>query len=340
MKRIYSVLSIVFISVLFISLTGCGGDDSANKNAAPDVPKLWPLTHIVSDNVVSRPAVSVKIENDPLARPQTGLQSADIVWETMIEGGVTRFVAVYNSQMPENVGPVRSLRIADGSIAGPMKGLIVFSGSNGQRFQQVARDAGLQTIEEDASAKGFFRIGDNAPHNDYYVLKDALEQADANHKVAPEPQFLYAQTGQVTTPEEVGIPITHMTDVMSGMFTTNWDYDAKDKVYKRSQEDAPFMDKITDKQVTATNVIALEVGTKGTPEIDPAGNPEMEMEVVGGGNGKVMVGGKALDIKWEKKDSKSLLSFTTLDGKEVLLAPGNTWVVLVPKNDGGNISIK
>ncbi|MDR3116561.1 MAG: DUF3048 domain-containing protein [Bifidobacteriaceae bacterium] len=338
-KKILGVFAALSSFILALALSSCGQGD-ADKNAAPDAPKFWPLTHILATDVADRPAVSVKIENDPDARPQTGLQDADIVWETMIEGGVTRFIAVFNSKMPKTVGPVRSLRIADGPIVSPMNGLIVFSGSNGQRFQQVARDAGTQTIEEDAGAKGFFREGLNAPHNDYYTLQDALDQADNEHKKAPNSQFLYTQTDQPSTAELVGVSATKMTDVMSGMFTTKWEYDAKDKTYKRFQDDSPFIDKLTNKQITAKNVIALEMGTKGTPEIDPAGHPEMEMEAVGKGDGKIMVGGKILDIKWEKKDAKTLLSFTTLDGKEVLLSPGNTWIVLVPKNDGGSISYK
>jgi hypothetical protein len=330
-------LSITFVLILGISLSSCA--NPADKNGAPDVPKFWPLTHVLADNVVNRPAVSVKIENDPEARPQTGLQDADIVWETMIEGGVTRFIAVFNSKMPENVGPVRSLRIADGPITGPMKGLIVFSGSNGQRFQQIARDAGTQTIEEDAGAKGFFREGLNAPHNDYYTLKDALDQADKDHKAAPQSQFAFAPEGQLSTPETNGKDATQMVDTMSQMFVTGWDYNAKDKVYKRTQEGAPFTDKLTNKEITAQNVVALKMDTSGAPEIDPAGNPEMQMHPVGKGTGKVMSGGKVLDIKWEKKDDKSLLKLTTLDGKEVQLIPGNVWVVLVP-NDGGDIQVK
>ncbi|MDR2799075.1 MAG: DUF3048 domain-containing protein [Bifidobacteriaceae bacterium] len=337
MKKFYSLLSATFVLILGISLSSCA--EPVDKNGAPDVPKFWPLTHVLSDDVVNRPAVSVKIENDPEARPQTGLQDADIVWETMIEGGVTRFIAVYNSKIPENVGPVRSLRIADGPIAGPMKGLIVYSGSNGQRFQQIARDAGSQTIEEDAGNKGFFREGLNAPHNDYYTLKDALDQADKSHKEAPESQFEFTQEGQPSTPQALGKDAKEMVDTMSQMFVTGWDYDAKAKAYKRTQEGAPFIDKLTNKQVTAENVIALKMDTSGTPEIDPAGNPEMQMHAVGSGTGKVMSGGKVLDIKWEKKDDKSLLKLFTLEGKEVQLTPGNVWVVLVP-NDGGDIQVK
>ncbi|MDR3152210.1 MAG: DUF3048 domain-containing protein [Bifidobacteriaceae bacterium] len=336
-KKISGIFIALALCLSTAMLSSCGQND-VDKNAAPNAPKFWPLTHILATDVVERPAVSVKIENDPEARPQTGLQDADIVWETMIEGGITRFIAVYNSKMPKTVGPVRSLRIADGAIVGPMNGLIVFSGSNGQRFQQTARESGTQTIEEDAGAKGFSREGLNAPHNDYYTLQDALNQADNEHKKAPEPQFSYTQTDQMSTAELVGIPATKMTDIMSGMFTTKWEYDAENKAYRRFQEDSPFMDKLTNKQITAKNVIALEMETKGTPEIDPAGHPEMEMEAVGKGEGKIMIGGKVLDIKWEKKDAKALLKLTTLDGKEILLSPGNTWIDLVPKNDGGSIT--
>src|SRR5690606_521307 len=85
------------------------------KTAAPDavVPLTWPLTGVSTAEVADRPAMNVKIENSAAARPQTGLGSADVVWEEMVEGGITRLVAVFHSQVPETLGPIRSLRPMD-----------------------------------------------------------------------------------------------------------------------------------------------------------------------------------------------------------------------------------
>src|SRR3712207_2257043 len=95
--------------------------------AAPVPPPavLWPLTGVESeeDADVDRPALAVKIENSVQARPQTGLGDADVVWEEVVEGGIARYVAVYHSSFPEQVGPVRSVRPMDAAIAAPLRGL-------------------------------------------------------------------------------------------------------------------------------------------------------------------------------------------------------------------------
>jgi hypothetical protein len=339
-KVITLISSLVAISFVFV-VVGCSKKEEPAPQSAP-TPKYWPLTHI-EGNPVDRSAVSVKIENDPEARPQSGLEDADIVWETMVEGGVTRFIAVFNSKMPEDVGPVRSLRLADGAIVGPMKGLIVFSGSNGQRFQQVARDAGTQTIEEDAGAAGFHRIPDRyEPHNDYYILQDALAQADDDHKKAPAPQFEYANKGEKATAEEKGKAVKEMINTMSSAFVTSWQWDAQKKAFLRFQEGVPFVC-AAGPQIQATNVISLNVETSGTPEIDPAGTPEMDMHIVSSGKGTVMSGGKQISVNWEKKSEDAVLQLTTTikdkDDKEesipVKLNPGNTWIELVPVTDNG-----
>src|SRR5438309_8082921 len=88
----------------------------------------WPLSGVASGPVTARPALAVKIENSIDARPQTGLNSADLVYEEVVEGGITRFCAVFQSTVPPQVGPVRSVRPMDASIAGPLHGILAFSG--------------------------------------------------------------------------------------------------------------------------------------------------------------------------------------------------------------------
>jgi len=105
-------------------------------------PNAWPLTGIPSDLVATRPALAVKIENSVDARPQTGLNAADLLWEQVVEGGITRFVAVYHSTLPEDIGPVRSVRPMDPAIAAPLHGLLAFSGGQ-QQYVDAVSAAGL-----------------------------------------------------------------------------------------------------------------------------------------------------------------------------------------------------
>src|SRR5699024_1777127 len=125
-------------------LSGCSADQptewvtatptvTAEKSLRPDPAQgaRWPLTGRPAEDAgdaLGRAAVSVKIENSPAARPQVGLQRADIVWEQLVEGGMTRLVATYHSDVPEDVGPIRSIRPMDAAIAGPAGGVLAFSG--------------------------------------------------------------------------------------------------------------------------------------------------------------------------------------------------------------------
>src|SRR3954468_17013769 len=144
----------------------------------PPPPVVWPLTGVVSGAAPARPAVAVKIENSLDARPQTGLNSADMVWEEVVEGGITRYVAVFQSVVPGEIGPVRSVRPMDPAIAAPLHGLFAFSGGQQQYVDAVAA-AGLQVLSMDAGSGGFYRSNARrAPHNVYATPQTLLDQAD------------------------------------------------------------------------------------------------------------------------------------------------------------------
>src|SRR5690625_456544 len=124
-------------------------DTSVEKRPAPepeDIP-TWPLTGEPYDGELG-PVLSVKIENSPGARPQGGLERADIVWEQLVEGGMTRFVAMFHSDVPEAIGPVRSVRPMDAAIAGQVGGGLAFSGGQAE-YQAKISAAGVSLISHD-----------------------------------------------------------------------------------------------------------------------------------------------------------------------------------------------
>lgn len=114
-----------------------------------------------------RASLAVKIENSPDARPQSGLDVADIVYEEVVEGGITRFWAVFNSRAPDNIGPVRSVRAMDPNIVHPLGGVIVYSGGTGPNVALV-RATGLVYVDEGNAGDSFYRESSrSAPHNLY-----------------------------------------------------------------------------------------------------------------------------------------------------------------------------
>ncbi|WP_168217761.1 DUF3048 domain-containing protein [Occultella kanbiaonis] len=341
----------IAIVAALLMVAGCSGQDPQDgatetvevppevvvDKAAPPEPAaviVWPLTGVAGEPA-ARPAMSIKIENSNAARPQTGLQAADVVWEQMVEGGVTRFNAVYHSTIPDEVGPVRSVRPMDAGISGPYGGLLVFSGGLAP-FVQAARDVGLQVLSDDGGQAGFHRSSDRvAPHNLYGTPQEFLDQADAAD-TAPPTQFTFARTAAQATATTAGTPAGSLA-VNFPQAHPGWTWDAGQALWLRTEDGAPATTTDTG-QLTAVNVVVLRVDVVTTAYRDPSGAAVPETVVVGSGEAVVATGGQTITGTWTKPDEASPVTLTTADGTVIELAPGNTWVELLPTSNG-SISI-
>src|SRR4051812_13399888 len=197
-------------------------DSIAGASTTP----TWPLTGIPAEAVADRPALAVKIENSVDARPQTGLNVADVVWEQVVEGGITRFVAVYHSNLPPEIGPVRSIRPMDPAIAAPLHGLLAFSGGV-QTYVDAARSSGLQVLTQDSGIDGFHRwTTRRAPHNVYAAPETLVAQADSAHSAAPAAQFDHPADGEQPTAVAAGQPTDTLALTLSGVSHPRWTWSA------------------------------------------------------------------------------------------------------------------
>ncbi|BDO43300.1 DUF3048 domain-containing protein [Cellulomonas sp. NTE-D12] len=310
-----------------------GPSVGVQKQAAPTaaVPARWPLTG-VAGTVANRPALAVKIENSREARPQTGLDQADMVWEEVVEGGITRFAAVFDSQVPAEVGPVRSVRPMDSTILAPMHGLIAFSGGQ-PGFVQLLSDAGLQIFSQDQGAPGFARKSGvaPAPHNVYGTPSTWWSNADAQHQAPPAPQFVVARQASAASAVVAGAPAGAVNITMSGYSQPSWTWDGGSGTWLRSEGGTPAVVR-SGARLAATNVVVLRVTLVDTGTKDPAGNPVPETVLTGSGEALVATGGKTVKATWTKGAKPEVLKLTGTDGQPVSLAPGNTWVEMVPTN--------
>ncbi len=299
---------------------------------APVVPVAWPLTGVPTETVDERPAVAVKIENLPAARPQTGLDQADMVWEEVVEGGITRFVAVFHSQVPETVGPIRSVRPMDPSIFGPTAGVLVYSGGQ-PPFVAAVGDAGLQSIVHDEGDDGFFlKKGKRAPHNLYGTMADFLAQAEGDRK-APPAQFAHTRTQGQGTATVAGAPFALLDVRLTHSSRAQWQWGTAENAFLRSEGTTPAVSS-GGERFSAANVVVLSVEMVNTKFVDPAGTPVPETKLVGTGEGLVASGGKQVAVTWSKDAVESPLVLTGPDGAPVLLEQGTTWVELVPRGSG------
>jgi hypothetical protein len=294
---------------------------------------LWPLTGRATDTDVDRPALAVKIENSVSARPQTGLDAADMVWEEVVEGGITRYVAVYHSDVPAEIGPVRSVRPMDAAIVAPLGGLFAFSGGQ-PPFVAAARGAGLQVLSHDAGAAGFYRIGTRpAPHNVYADPRVFLQQADVDHRTAPPEQFGFTTAEEQPTAVAAGRRTAAVDLTLSGSSHPSWTWSRRDGAWLRAEDGVPAVG-ADGRGLRATNVVVLRVDVVNTSYRDPAGNPVPETVLVGRGEALVATGGHTVAATWSKASLADPVVLTGPSSAPVRLTPGTTWVELVPNGTG------
>ncbi|WP_418277951.1 DUF3048 domain-containing protein [Isoptericola jiangsuensis] len=325
-------------------LSGCGGQTDpvptttvpspvvpAAKAAPPDIPIVWPLTGVATDEIAARPALAIKIENSRDARPQTGLEDADVVWEEVVEGGITRYVAVYHSTIPDVVEPVRSVRPMDPAIVAPLDGILAYSGAQ-PPFITAVGDAGVQSVIMDAGDAGFRRDPNRyAPHNVIGDPEAFLAQDDGERTTPPPAQFRFGAAGKSTAAAD-GTAAKHLAVTMSAAQRSVWDWSAKARQWQRSEGDDPSMS-TSGEQHAAENVVVLEVQVTNTSYKDPSGAPVPETQLVGSGTGLVASGGKILEVEWSKESLHEPVVLTVA-GEPVELEPGSTWVELMPSGTG------
>lgn len=304
---------------------------SPPTNPAPDV--VWPLTGVDAEGAneadLERPALSIKIENSAAARPQDNLQYADIVFEEQVEAGVSRLVAVYHSDVPETVGPIRSMRPMDKNIMGSISGPLIFSGAQG-RFISETRATGQAIIAQDTGHSGFFRVSDKrAPHNLHGRTADFYAQA--TDLPAPAAQFTYAYPAEESTIQTAGTEISTIDLNLSGHMKPRWDWNGE--LWMRSEGGSPHVTK-DGTQLSTTNVVVLWVDVRNTSGGSGGSSVPETMVVTDSGTGWAASGNSYIPINWSKAGQFEPYVITTEDGDPVTFMPGQTWVELAPQSGG------
>jgi len=296
--------------------------------AEPPVPPRWPYTgkDAPSEKDVERRPLSIKIENSPSARPQLGLNSADVVYETITEGGITRFNCIFHSKVPKTVGPVRSARLSDMWIVPQYDGLFFFSGTSNS-VQRAVNKYNLPDLSQDAGVSyPYWRARDRyAPHNLMLDTKKAYVEAkrrDLRVKADVTPlQFDRRATEATPTITKIAIPFSQANKV-------RWKYDPEKQVYRRWNNGAVHRDKATGNQVTADNVVVMWVKYKVAAR-DMVGSVTYDVTLGGDGRATVFRNGQRYDGTWEA-DRDAPPRFKDKEGKPIKLSTGRTWFQVIP----------
>lgn len=314
-----------------------GGDTTDESGAIVDNSSVAALTGLeIESGSLAQPALSAKIDNHPSARPQVGLDAADIVFEELVEGGMTRYIAVWHSTVPAEIGPVRSVRPMDPEIVSPFGGIFAYSGGQ-VRFIQMMQAAPVYNAihgQPDTEATFYRTSAKVAPHN---VLVKAPELiAEHLDRPAPAPQFDYAATLDVATAVLAGQSLVSVNTRFSGFSSPTWEWDGTQGKFLRFQTNGAADSASSGNQIAADNVVVLFVGIDIIEDIPTT-------RLVSQGKGWIASGGSIIEINWIKATPESRIVLSTLNGEDVLLARGQTWLELLPNDssdvDAGSVTI-
>lgn len=331
-----AVLVLVGGVVAAVLLSGDEVEEAAEETTTtteaeepPPPPPVLPLTGLpVGDPVIAgRPALMVKVDSTPKALGrQAGLNAADVVYVEMVEGGVTRLAAVYHSVDADPVGPVRSARSTDVTLAASLnRPLFAYSGANAGVLAQV-RGANLVDLGYDAHPGLYQARGRGLLR--FVIATPAFFGAAPPGSGPPPPHFTFRPQGEGVTAAGAepsnGVAITY-----PGQANTQVRYDPVPEGWARSQQGAPQAE-ASGARITATNVIVQFTNYQESGFRDVTGSPSPEAVLVGEGEAWVLTGGTLVRGRWSRPDPAAVTSFTDGAGQPIALTPGRTWIELAP----------
>ncbi len=339
------VTAIFAASAALAVVSGCGHSKPAaisttlatTTTTAPTTTTTRPVpvcpltgTPAPGGDIPQRAAVAVKVENLPAARPQWGLDSADIVFEEPVEGGITRYIAVYQCGTASRIEPVRSARFVDADILEPLgKVLFGYSGAIQPVVNEIDSPASL--LEDVGASKAPAAYTSDAtrlaPHNletSTAALYKAAKTLGYPKKDVPPPYFKYGPLpagGQPVNAVHIDFPL----DV------TTWQWSTTTGRWLRSYSDTGLAVQGDGVQISAANVVILHVVEYRTPYLEDAnGAREYQLQLTGTGPAWIFRDGREFQGTWRRLSLTQSATFVEANGTEITLSPGNTWEELVP----------
>jgi hypothetical protein len=342
------VVKVRALALVFVALAvACsGGDDkeatttsqgpTTTVSTLPVAPNTYPLTGLPSDPTrAARPGLMVKLDNAPKGRPQAGINEADVVVEEGVEGGITRFAAIFHSADALSIGPVRSARSTDIIFATQLgRPLFAYSGANAV-FAELLRTSPLLDVGVGRVPDIYHREkGRPQLYNLFSSTPDMVAKAPAG-ATAPAPLFVYRAVGE---PAPAGDPAPVVQALWKDKVRTEvvYEWDPAAKGFARTQNGTPHVD-AAGKRAAPENVVLQVVPYRNTGLRDRSGAEVPEAELIGEGELVVLTDGKLVRGRWSRPEAGAVTSYTDASGAPIKLTPGRTWVELVPP---GNLTTR
>ena len=328
MRRFPLVLAAV-LSVSAIATSVSGADTTTTTSTSPSTSptttttvvhrRVAALTGLPDPTAATqrRSALTIKMDNTPQAHPQYGVNEADVVYEEIVEGGITRLAAIFNSNLPTKVGPVRSVRRTDREIVFPIGGIFAFSGGAQYAITSI-ETAPVTLIDQSNAGAAMFRDPTRPPpHNLFANAVLLMKEGGKVHT----PPALFSYVPRKAPP--VGAPADSFTVNFESGFATSYQWDAKTHDWLRSIFGAPDVT-ATGVRVAPTNVIVMSVKYYGGVGVEGS-----YAQMVGSGPVEIFSDGRLQKGTWFRRNIRLKTAYRSASGKVIALRPGQTWVELL-----------
>lgn len=283
----------------------------------------------VEPMINTKPVVGVMIENSQEARPQSGLSDAGVVFEAIAEGGITRFLALFQDTAPADIGPVRSARPYYLEWALGFDAAYAHVGGSPQALADI-KNWNVRDLDQFFNAGSYRRISSRAAPHNVYTSVDTLTQLAVSKGFNSSNYTGFVRQALTDKPavkkNQTAAPSARAIDLkMSGpLYNVRYDYNSQTKTYNRSEGGAPHMDANGNKQISPDVVVAMVV-----PYNIAGDGLHSEYQAVGSGAVTIFQAGQVFAGNWSKADQRSQIKFTDAAGKPIPLNPGQTWVTVV-----------
>lgn len=335
------------LAALCVVVVGACSEDEPPESAAlppasptPEDPKC-PLSGLEPKkaSMLERPALAIKVENNSVAYPLSGLDKAEIVFEELAEGGITRFMAMYHCTDASRIGPVRSARFIDPDLMFPITRILAAAGGNAFVQERLRKD-GVILLDEDNTGEAMDRVDRGAISFEHtlYGNSEQLRKLGAKRddKAPPERMFRFGDlTGKSKKARKIHISFSPSANV-----TYKW----KGGKWQRFDDGSPLK-MSSGENIAVDNVIIEEHDLAYSKKmVDVRGSASVVFQdETGKGRAVLFRDGKALTGRWIRKSKGRAVRFETRNGKTMVFAPGSIWIELVPSPKGqvkGSFSFK
>ncbi len=340
----------ILTAILLISINGCNKDQDIaeeppivevvipEEEGIPEGMAVNPLTGLYIDEAAAkRRPVAVMINNLRAALPQSGISQADIIYETLAEGDITRLLAVFQDFDAEKIGPVRSARHYYLDFAFNHDAIFVHYGGSNQAYAEIANLKvdnlnGLSYLDtimfwRDAERRKKKGMYEHSVYTSAEKIMLGWEREKYRTEITENLQPMLNFYDEDTTPQ--GVEANKVDLPFTNRITTSFEYNEESGLYNRFQYGGPHIDENNQNQLTTKNIIVQYTEIKHIPG-DTEGRRDMKL--ISQGNGVYITNGKAVPITWRKDSHRSPTEYRDENGQRLLVNKGNTWVIIFPNN--------